>query len=108
MDLIRTSTKEYGLEGPVEMDRLRWIIVNKRSMSLFLKMGSEAADPDLFYKSAVGVRAFFFACLYEEDKTVTLEDVGGWIHPGNMARLTVLYTEALTKVASQVMVGRHG
>jgi hypothetical protein len=45
--------------------------------------------------SAKNLRAWLYACLVQEDRSLTIDEVGGWIDLENMAGIADKLTEAL-------------
>lgn len=78
-------------EIPIMLDKLRHLRFDINAMVTFEEQtGLNLMDGESWKKLEKGMsvsnfRAFIYACLIHEDKTLTLEKVGGLINAGNMA-----------------------
>ena len=87
---------------PIELDKTRHLLLDLNAMVSFQdETGYNLLDDKDTKKlmTAAGpkeVRALLWACLIHEDETLTLKQVGSWLHTGNMAEVTEKLTTAWT------------
>lgn len=81
---------------PIMLDKERHLLLNLNAMVDF----EEATGKNMLQQktlddlSAKDLRALLWGCLKHEDKELTIEQVGGMIHAGNMEEISASLTKA--------------
>lgn len=80
----------------IELDKERTLRFDFNALSLFEEAtGLNALDQSMWQQiTARNFCAMLWSALRHEDKNLSLEDVGGMIHPGSIAYITEKITEA--------------
>lgn len=82
---------------PITLDKPRKLRFDLNAMATFEDITGRNAFSGLNAKQlgARELRALLFACLFHEDETLTLKQVGSWITPENMQNVAAKMTMAL-------------
>ena len=97
---------------PIELDKKRNLMLDLNAMVNFEEAtGKNVLQGDsLNNLSAKDLRALLWACLLHEDKDLTLEQVGGMIHSGNMEavanKLTAAWEVAMPEESGDPLAGK--
>lgn len=96
------SSKKVNPEVPIVLDKERHLLFDLNAMVAFedvtgknlFKRGISAALAKNM--SPTDLRTLLWACLIHEDETLTLKQVGGWVHFGNMLAIAAKVSEAFS------------
>ena len=97
---------------PIELDKKRNLMLDLNAMVNFEEAtGKNVLQGDsLNNLSAKDLRALLWACLLHEDKDLTLDQVGGMIHSGNMevvaSKLTAAWEVAMPEESGAPLAGK--
>lgn len=86
---------------PITFDKERHLLLDLNAMVSFQEATGKNLFSDELLKdlSPIDLRALLWACLIHEDDSLTLKQVGAWIHTGNMkeiaGKLTTAWSEAI-------------
>ena len=86
---------------PVTLDKPRHLLFDLNAMVAFEEeTGINLFNPGEKMKLAGGMtpkqlRAFLWACLLHEDETLTLKQVGSWLHAGNTEEIARTINDAV-------------
>lgn len=92
---------------PIELDKPRNLLIDFNALAKIEEItGKNALSQDMWENlSANDLRIFLWACLTHEDESLTVTDVGKFIHFGNMAEISQKLNEAFHKAMPEKATG---
>jgi len=72
----------------IELDKKRHFVFDLNAMAAYEDATGFSAFAIGDNLSAKAVRALLWACLIHDDESLTLQEVGGFIHAGNLGEIT--------------------
>jgi len=97
-------TEKLDPRVPLTLDKERTLLLNLNAMVAYQKTtGKNLLKPDGFdMENPEDLRAFLWACLIHDDKTLTLETAGALVNPANIGAINLALVKTFTAAMPEV------